>query len=592
MKKTLLLLSIWAVAVTGALAQQYRLAGTPIRNFRNDALEKSFERYTVFTVDVVPLLRLAATAPLSLDLRLELGETASARFSMAPGQVLAEGYQTLVAGEAGVQALRERPAVYPFRTALHAGESAALTVADQFLYGSFEANGRDYFVEPLWYFDASQPHDRVVVYESGDVKERHEGICGTEEVKQQEEELAAQRGPQPQENCGPPQFLDLAIANDYQMVTKFGSVANVITHNIATMNAVQANWDDDFALPVTIQILTQFVPSSAGNDPFTTSSSRDAIFNSFVNWALAGGFGTMDFDLAHWRSPRVIYNPSNQQIYGAAYQNGLCGFNTRFAIFSEVNALPACGLRTVTSHEMGHSFGCPHSTGIMASPYAGCTNLWDATAIDIINARIPTSLCMGLSPSCPIPNSIALPPNLAIICSGTEECYTYTDNLCVGSFSVSSTDPYLQITTYGNIICLLSTAAQSRIATVIVTPLDYCGNPANNPQEPSGVWQVRIDWPGQECMEFQGNSDDRLQHASAPADMRVTSSNDFARIEDYAADVRGKEIRLFDQMGRLLLHQKSSDHLIQIPLSDYPAGILVMQVTAGDQVLTQRVAHF
>lgn len=163
----------------------------------------------------------------------------------------------------------------------------------------------------------------------------------------------------------------------------------------------------------------------------------------------------MDFDLAHWRSPRTIYNPSNQQIYGAAYQNGLCGFNTRFGIFSEVNALPLCGSRTVTSHEMGHSFGCPHSTGIMASPYAGCTDLWDATAISVVNALIPTSLCLGLSPTCPIPNSINIPPNLAFICTGIEECFTYTDNLCVGGFSVSSTDPYLQITVSGTTICLL-----------------------------------------------------------------------------------------------------------------------------------------
>jgi Metallo-peptidase family M12B Reprolysin-like len=592
MKKNLLLLAFLSLAITGAFAQQYRLTGVQVPNFRNDALEKTFERYTVFSIEVEPLLQLAAARPSSLDLRLEFGEIASARFQLKPSQVLAEGYQTFVSGESGMQALRERPAVYPFRTATEAGASAALTVASAFLYGSFEANGHDYFVEPLWYFDALQPHDLVVVYDASDVKERHESICGTEEVEQQERELVAQEGSAPNENCGPPQFLDLAIANDYQMVTKFGSVANVITHNIATMNAVQANWDDEFVLPVTIQILTQFVPSSPAGDPFTTSNSRDVIFASLIDWALAGGFGTMDFDLAHWRSPRTIYNPNNQQIYGAAYQNGLCGFNTRFGIFSEVNALPACGLRTVTSHEMGHSFGCPHTTGIMASPYGGCTNLWDATDIGIINARIPNSLCLGLSPSCPIPNSIIVPPNLAFICTGIEECFTYTDNLCVGSFSVSTNDPYLQITVWGTTICMLSTQAQSRIATVVATPLDYCGNPANNPQEPSGIWQIRIDWAGQECMGLHGNSEDRLQQVSIPEDLKIASSNDFVRIEDFATDLRSKEVRLFDQMGRQLLHQRSGDSVIQIPLSDYPSGIFVVQVTAGDKVLTKKITHF
>lgn len=592
MKKNLLLLVFWSMAITGAFAQQYRLTGVQIPNFRNDALEKNFERYTVFSIEVEPLLQLAAARPSSLDLRLEFGEIAS-RFQMNPSQVVAEQYQTFVSDESGVQARSERPAVYPFRTAREAGESAALTVASEFLYGSFEANGHDYFVEPLWYFDALQPHDLVVVYEASDVKERHESVCGTEEVAQQERELAVQdRGTDVDPNCGPPQFLDLAIANDYQMVTKFGSVANVITHNIATMNAVQTNWDDEFALPVTFQILTQFVPTSAGADPFTTSNSRDVIFGSFIDWALAGGFGTMDFDLAHWRSPRTIYNPSNQQIYGAAYQNGLCGFNTRFGIFSEVNALTLCGLRTVTSHETGHSFGCLHTTGIMASPWGGCTDVWDATDINVINARIPVSLCLGLSPSCPIPNSINVPPNLAFICTDVEECFTYTDNLCVGGFSVTSTDPYLQITVWGTTICLLSTQAQSRIAFLTVTPLDYCGNPANNPQEPGGVWPVRIDWSGSECKDLLGNSDDRMQQGSVSEDLEVVASNDFVSIEDYATDLRSKEIRLFDQMGRQLLHQKSGDSFIQIPLSDYPSGIFVLQVTAGDKVMTKKITHF
>lgn len=134
MKKILLLLAFWSIAITGAFAQQYRLTGVEVPNFRNEALEKAFDRYTVFSIEVEPL-RLAATRPLSLDLRLEFGEIASARFQMNPSKVLADGVPSFVSVESGVQALRERPAAYPFRTETGAGESAALTLASEFLYG-------------------------------------------------------------------------------------------------------------------------------------------------------------------------------------------------------------------------------------------------------------------------------------------------------------------------------------------------------------------------------------------------------------------------------------------------------------------------
>lgn len=39
----------------------------------------------------------------------------------------------------------------------------------------FEADGDDYFVEPLWYFDALQPHGLVVVYDASDVERKTRG---------------------------------------------------------------------------------------------------------------------------------------------------------------------------------------------------------------------------------------------------------------------------------------------------------------------------------------------------------------------------------------------------------------------------------
>lgn len=594
MKGKVLLLVFCLLSLTGAFAQQYRLTGTKTLDFRSDALENAFEHYTVFKVDLAPFLQVAATHPRALDLRMEFEGLVSVQSQLKPSSALiAENYQTVVMDHGAARVDRQKPAAYPFLNKPGA-ETMAVTVANDLLYGTFEANGQTYYVEPVWYFDPAQPHNLFVVYDASDVKQSLGDFCGAMEVKHEKETLE-DRGGQVNQLCGPP-LLELAIANDYQMVTKFGSVTNVINHNIATMNAVQSNWDDDFYVPVPITITGQFVPASAGADPFPNSNSRDVLFNAFLNWAAGGGFGpTVFYDLAHWRSPRVIYNPSNQQILGAAGSNELCKVG-RYAIFSEVSQLPACGLRTVTSHEMGHSFSATHtavgSGDIMAGAYGGCTNIWAAVSVAQINAGIAAGTCM-FTPSCPIPAGIAQPENLMTICTDVEECYTYPGtNPCIGGFSVTTNDPNIQITVTGLTICLKNLTAQSRIANVYVVPLDFCGNPTKDPSEPSNVWHVQVEYYPECKGHFQGNGEDRQINGEATDALRVTPSRDVVNIEDFSSEARNKEIRIFDQMGRQLLYQQNSDQRIQLPLDGYPVGILVVQVAAGDRIVTRKVAHF
>ena len=88
--------------------------------------------------------------------------------------------------------------------------------------------------------------------------------------------------------------LDLAIASDNSMFTKYGSVAAVENHNTGVINDVQNDYLGSFNHDLTFVIVTQFVVT--GSDPWTNSLDAGALLASFRTWGNSGGFG-VPFDL-------------------------------------------------------------------------------------------------------------------------------------------------------------------------------------------------------------------------------------------------------------------------------------------------------
>jgi len=581
MKKHVIFL-LFCLISAGVFGQNYRLAGKKIENGTHPALQKNFEQSAVYQVSVDDLFLFAQKNQKGFGMELEFTGLPTLNVQLQPSGLLAEGYTTIIAEESGTKTSTERSSILPFISKAKDGKTAkaALTVAPGFLYGLFSQGGQTWYIEPLWYYDNTQAHDLFVVYESADVLPVPGNFCAKLEAHH-ELETANDRTNSTRENCGPPE-LELAIASDYKMVLKYGSVNNVLTHNVGVMNDAQANWDDEFSTPVMFKIVAQFVPASQSADPFPSTTNIANLIAFFDTWANAGGFGTLAFDLGHLRATRDFDGGA----LGAAYTGQLCTAH-RFGVLSD-KSLSACGLRTVVSHEMGHSFGASHNTDIMGAVYTGCTNTWSATSVAQINALLGTWPCLTPSASCPLPNFVPMPIELSEICTGIEECVTLPDNPCVASYSVTNNDPNLQITVTGNTICIKSTLEASRSTYAVVTPLDYCGNPPiYNPSEPSAPWIIRID--GHLCGNFSGSNSDNRSGSELPFGLAVYQSQDVLIIEDFDIILRNKDISIFNMNGQLLLQQQSSGSLQQISLSNMPIGMLIVKVNAGNLVVTKRV---
>ncbi len=586
---------LFCLISSGVFAQNFRLTGKQIQGYFSPELEKSFERSSVFQIDLSQILKTVSKERGDIKLTVDFAGIPSLEALLQPSNIVADNYTNIIGKDNAIFTNHDRPNVFPFiskRNPVNQSQ-VAVTFGEGFVYGFFEADGNIWYVEPLRYFDRNQANDLFVVYEKSDVIEGAENACGMIELKKVIDDVSDGAGPDPGPTpCGPPE-LELAIANKWNMVTFYGSAAAVADHNVALYNEAQANWDDEFVKPVLFKIVTQFIPTSSQNDPFTNTSNGHTLLGELRTWAQAGGFGTSAYDLGHVRTRSILYNPSGNVLGGATYLSQLCT-SSRYSSFSEYN-FSACKLRHIASHEMGHSFSALHYDtpyNIMSGILSNCSDIWHVDAITAINNFIENSPC--LSPSqCPLPKLVPMPDELDYICTGINHCVTLEDNPCVASYSVSTSDPFLQITSNGNTICITSTAYAQRISTVVVTPLDYCGNPpVIDPTDPFKPWYIHIDFTNPPCPGLQKGAVENRNETTTQNELSIYQYEDVLNIVDFAITLRNKDIRIFDMNGRLLLEQQSFDGRHQIFLDNMPAGMLVVKVNAGDEVVTKRVMKF
>lgn len=593
MKKTLLFLAIFTL-VSSAYAQQYQLGGKRIPAYRNTDLNSHFEHYAVFQLNADALLQFATQTSGAFSMHFELDGFPEIEAALKPSEVVSDRYFTIEQRGLSKTSIAERPAVFTY-IGIADGQKAdrvAITVAPDFVYGFFEKNGQRFFIEPLRYFVQGEAADRFVVYNGDDVHYTEGLVCSPIEIKSHMEDVPEstnQPGPQ---NCKPLE-LEIAIASDYPMVVRYGSVSATIAHNIGVMNNAQANWDDEFARAILFKIVTQFVPASAANDPFPSSTDLEDMLYFFVDWANNGGFGVgINYDLGHLRLARKLFANSGQQAAGAAFTNQVCT-SYRYGIFSETNPnnqpYSACELRTTVSHETGHSFNASHTSQAgndIMRPVLACSNTWHPNSVAEIDARIAISDC--LSPSNCTAQPPALPESLAFICTPDEECFTFTAP-CVGGYFAGTNDPTLQVTTSGTTICLKSLVEGYRQSRVFISAYDHCGL-----QDPYGVsvaWNITIDDEAH-CPGFQGSEDRNQPGAFLAGALTLRNFNSYLSIEDQAPITRSKDIQVFDMSGKLVLHQIDASTQYQLPLTNLPQGLFVVRVSDGKDVLITRITHW
>lgn len=424
-----------AICSIGALLLFFHIASaqkvftaSPLSAASRPALRDHFTRYSVFSINTAEIAEYSkARKSGKAEFTLELPGLTNWQLSISEHDILSRDYKLVVNG-AGGTTVYPRPACMTFAGYLSdkANSKVRLTIDNEVIYGIIKSNDREYFIEPLQYLDRNANGGEFVVYETADVKFTPGLSCGVTEAYQRGEAVQREMAGT---NCVQ---TELAIASDESMYLRYGSAADVQTHNIGVMNNVI--WDyvnAQFTDNVEFVIVTQNVSTSAATDqlsPAYTGTNSNTILANFRTWGNAGNFG-ISYDLAQFWTTRNIDNDGaggGSGTIGLAYVSGggvVCGAS-RYHILEDFTGTVPTGsgyqLRVLTSHEIGHNFGCSHDgagSGFIMAPSVNNTSTWSAASVSTLNSNVPGMGCLaGCSAAgVPIASFIAVPE---AICTG------------------------------------------------------------------------------------------------------------------------------------------------------------------------------
>ena len=303
------------------------------------------------------------------------------------------------------------------------GGDVRLTISSNMVYGYIVGQEHTYWMEPYRHYNRQAEDNQTLLYRERDVLAVKHGTCAVHATHRRHQSL--HQKPQIQKRLGQCYEVDIAIASDFGMYQRYNSsVADVENRNIGVINNVNGDYTGSFDDDIEFNIITQFVSTSSGSDPWTSSANAGNLLNSFTSWGQSGGFG-VPLDLGELWTTRDLTDPGSTPpngVIGLAWVGTACR-NSKYHILEDYS-MNAQAIRVLTSHEIGHNFDADHApaSGFIMSPTVSNTTNWHPTPAAQISSYI--NFMTGL-PNCLSACPVGTPPTPAIdvlaahICEGT-----------------------------------------------------------------------------------------------------------------------------------------------------------------------------
>lgn len=298
----------------------------------------------------------------------------------------------------------------------HGHYDVRITAHDNFFYALIEQATDAFYIEPAKYINPAAPADQYIMYWNSDnLKRLTQDACGVTGTHTHAYNPDAIIPDEDQHDlrvvC---KEVQIALANDFEMFQEKGSVQDVESHNMAVINNVETNYDDEFTTDLQFNVVEIFVATTNGNDPWTNSLDPNALLDDFTDWGPTGFSNTHDVG-ALWTN-----RDFTGDVIGLAWVGAICTSFRYHTVQDFTNN--AALLRCLQAHELGHNFNADHdaqgSPHIMA-PSVQNTNTWSPASTGAINAYIPTRQCLG-------PCGAPVPPVALFDANDVEGCVPFT----------------------------------------------------------------------------------------------------------------------------------------------------------------------
>lgn len=402
----------WATPVFLSAQNAPVFSGTPVQIPENANLNQTLKAYRVFDIPSAMLhahLREESNGEKFFHLHLPGADNWS--LALVSSRLIPETYRLRV--DDG-QKIAELPGpgdiAWKGRVVGSSQSDVRLTVAEGFIFGSIQQGAVIWFIEPLSDLLPGSPTDRYIVYRTDDVLPNPNLKCGVTEAQEQKarENRAKKQPAAPENMVGQCKHVELAIASANDMLVRYGTVAQVETHNIGVMNSVGTDYDDPFDDDIYFVIATQYVSTTTTSSldvALTTTTEAETLLNNFTAWGNAGNFGVTFDDGQLWTTRNICVSslPMNPcGVIGLAWIGTVCGSNRYHLLEDYLGSNPSgtgWQLRVLTSHEIGHNFDCEHDpagSGTIMSPSVNNTTTWSATSIADLNAFLTNISCLAI----------------------------------------------------------------------------------------------------------------------------------------------------------------------------------------------------
>lgn len=268
------------------------------------------------------------------------------------------------------------------------GNRVSITIGNDFIQGFIKEQDRMVYIEPVYHFVQGAKRGDFVIYNEADIIPGKERLCGVNASHYRG------NGGRAIENrsvlVGNCYEIEYAIATDYSMFAHYGSISAVEAHNIAVVNDMQTNYDDEFNDELRFNIVQQYIVSTQGGDPWTSSTSANTLLNSFTSWA-PNGFSTTH-DLGTLWTRRDL----DGSTVGLAWVDAVCS-SYRYNILEDFTS-NASLKRVLSAHEIGHNFSATHDasqSNFIMTPSVTSSTVWSTASQSSINNAYPNYNCLG-----------------------------------------------------------------------------------------------------------------------------------------------------------------------------------------------------
>jgi len=369
---------------------------------------KQFKAYTLATLNTETISTLLRSQNYFANLSLEVNEK-EFQFSLIAHDVRDANYKLRALTENGIVEYPRSPNETYFGFTQDGHYDVRVTCDEDFFHALIVQAHDVLYIEPARDIVSSAPKNQFVIYwESDNLKQFDNAMCGAKtipasQVSPTEEKNDPVNQDERNRSC---KVVQIALADDHLMFNKYGSVADVQDHNTAVINDVLTNYDFEFNDDIQFTIMTIFVATSAGNDPFTTSTDPGDLLDSFTAWGPTG-FGVTHDVASLWSARNFDGN-----VIGLAWLDAVCT-SFKYDVLEDFSN-NANLLRVLQAHEMGHNFGADHDAAgspFIMAPAVQNTTQWSAASLTSINNYIASINCLATCspPAAPVANFTADP---------------------------------------------------------------------------------------------------------------------------------------------------------------------------------------